>query len=395
MSNVNRNITLLNISAFLTGMLFCLPIIVLYYQDEIGLTFQDFLIGESIFALTVVVMEVPTGWIADVWGRRKSVLLGCCFSITGFTLLWIANDVVTAIAGQAMLGVAIALKSGSTSALLYDSLLSEGREAEFQKREGFRHGLGLYGTAFSAALGGFIYHMDHHLPIMLDTIVAVVNTLVFFCIVEPHRHKGVVKHNALIDMLDTIRYALHGHREVAKLIFMIAIVFSTTKLFIWAQQPFVRILEIPESTYGLMLAGMLMLAGSAGHFGHYVVRNVQGKKLLFGFLIGVGTICLVSGILNNGFSLAILMTGSLFYGFGWPRIQDSINTLVGSERRATILSTASLSFQILFVPLGLMLGYWEKHHGIQEALIFHGTYLLTVASIIALISFKIRKKALA
>lgn len=378
-NTVDINIKLLNISAFLTGMLFCLPVIVLYYQDEMNLTFQDFLIGESLFALTVVCMEVPTGWIADTWGRRNAVLLGCFFAICGFTMLFLAKSFIPAVTGQMLLGMAVALKSGSTSALLYDTLLSAGRENEFQKREGLRHGMGLYGTGLSSAIGGFLYSINHMVPIALDAVLAAINFLVFLMIKEPQRHKYTAKHNALADMMFTIRYAMHGHKDVARLIIMIAIVFSTTKAFIWAQQAFVKSLDINEGIYGLMLACAMLIAGSASHFGHTIIKALQGTKLLLCFLLFVATICIISGALNNGLSLVLLMTGSSLWGFGWPRVQDSINALVGSERRATILSTAALAPQLLFIPLSLLMGHWEQSHGIQDALIFHGCLLTIIA----------------
>ena len=56
-----RNIRLLELQDILQGMLFVVPVIVPYYRDEIGLSFQDFLIGQAVFAFIAVALEVPSG----------------------------------------------------------------------------------------------------------------------------------------------------------------------------------------------------------------------------------------------------------------------------------------------------------------------------------------------
>ena len=88
---IKRNIRLLELQEVGQSGLFFLPIMVLYFRDEIGLTYQDFLLTEAIFAATIILMEVPSGWLADIWQRRHSLLVASLFWVFGLYLLLIAD----------------------------------------------------------------------------------------------------------------------------------------------------------------------------------------------------------------------------------------------------------------------------------------------------------------
>jgi hypothetical protein len=67
--------------------------------------------------------------------------------------------------------------------------------------------------------------------------------------------------------------------------------------------------------------------------------------------------------------IALLMiAGSFIFGAASPRINEAINVRVGSERRATILSTASLLRQLAFIPMGLVIGALIDRQGVDAGL---------------------------
>jgi len=137
----NRNIRLLNIFTMCVNAVFCLPIILPFYQDHLGLTFHDFLIGESVFAAMMILLDVPTGWLADQWGRKKTLISGAFVFGLGILALYYSIGFWTVILAQGVVGIGSSLMTGANSALLYDSLLAAKREAEFRQKEGFRFAL--------------------------------------------------------------------------------------------------------------------------------------------------------------------------------------------------------------------------------------------------------------
>lgn len=366
---MRRNIRLLEIQDIMMSAIFIVPVIVPYYRDEIGLTFQDFLIGQTFFAITVIALEVPSGWVSDIWKRKHVAVLSTVFWILGFLVLLMADNLFMAIASQVIMGIAISLLSGTNSAILYDTLLALGEEKRFIRLEGRRKGFGFYSVAAASLLGGFLYELHTQLPIILGIITASLGLLAAFFMVEPVRNKTTMHKNPLKDMLMTMRYALHGHSVVGMIIVFAATLFCATKLIMWVQQPYYMALRIPESMFGVLMAVGYLLGGLASHINHLIAKYLSNfKAIICAWSLGV-LVCLGSAMAVGLHGIALLMIGGSFiYGASFPRVQDAINKCVGSERRATILSTANLLRELSFVPLALAVGWSVEHYGVSGGL---------------------------
>ncbi|MDE0724673.1 MAG: MFS transporter, partial [Alphaproteobacteria bacterium] len=224
---LDRNVYLLNLLTFLDNALFVIPIIVVYYAAHKSVGFTGFLIGEAAFALVMVVMEVPSGYLSDIW-RRKSVLwLAMAWQVVGFALLWLGDGLVAMVAAQSIVGIGASLYSGTNTAMLYDGLLERGKAATFSKYSGQHQMYGMIGATGAALIGGFAYALQPDLPAILTVIVMVIATAATWFLTEPNRHKQVVQKTPIADMVSVMKYTLHGHKEVACLILFMTSVFVT------------------------------------------------------------------------------------------------------------------------------------------------------------------------
>ena len=380
---MQRNLILINIYTYLINLVFLLPVLVPFYRDEIGLSFHQFLIGETVFAAVVILCEVPTGWLADIWGRKMTILAASITALIGYACIGFAETFLHTVIGQGIIGLAVSLQSGTLNALLYDTLLACGRAQECRKREGLRHGINLYAVASGSVIGGVTYQIDHFLPVWLELGALALAFIVGLFLIEPPRATKVVEKNPFHDVVETVNFALRSNREIGVLVIMAALIFSTTKLFLWAQQPYYEALHIPEGVYGFILAGAMLCAGMAGHFGHGILPRRSGTQIMtILFLIVVG-ICLLGGIAMTYGGFAVMLIGPSLWGFGWPRLQETINHAVGSERRATILSSANLIIALAFIPFSLILGWVEDLHGIATALLVQAGIIMLLGGLFA------------
>ena len=80
-------------------------------------------------------------------------------------------------------------------------------------------------------------------------------------------------------------------------------------------------------------------------------------------------------------ALSLFLVGLLGYAMGQPRINAAINGHVGSERRATILSTASLMVHLLFIPTSAIVGWISEQGGIMASLLWIGWQLMILSGI--------------
>lgn len=364
---LRRNVRLLQFYSIGMSLIFVLPVLVPFYRER-GLGFAEFMFGEAVFSAVMIVMEVPSGWLSDVWKRKHTLALATFTHVIGWLVLWQADSFAMTVVAQGLLGVGVALFSGTNSALLYDSLLELGREDEFRRLEGRRHATGLYAVAGSSLLGGFLFAVHGDLPVVLTALACFGATVAALLMTEPGRHKVEAHKNPFADMAQTVAYAVHGHREIAGIIILSAVLFASTKMLMWSQQPYYMMLGMPETWFGLIAAVGFLLGGLGGQFGHLLDGRFRNIPVLLVFM-GLMILFSLSAALWPGYhAIPFLLAGSTIFGFGWPRVQAAINKRVDGSRRATILSAASLTVHLVAIPLFFAMGTMQKAAGITAAL---------------------------
>lgn len=149
-----RNIPIYYLFQFATGFLIWIPIWIIFLQDERGLSLTQVGLMEAIFWIGMMVFEVPTGAIADRFGRRKSLALGG-FTFTAGTIMFVLSGGFVGLAlSYIVLAFSMTLYSGSGHALLYDSLRVLGRTGEYEKHMGRAEALMTAALLAAGLLGG-------------------------------------------------------------------------------------------------------------------------------------------------------------------------------------------------------------------------------------------------
>lgn len=374
-------IFILNLYTFCVGTVFMLPIIIPYYIERIGLGFREFLIAEAFFAAVVIAMEVPSGWMSDVWNRKMTLIVGSCFGIIGYSMLLFASEFWHAIVAQSIIGVGVACNSGTITSILYDTLAAKGKTDIYQRLEGKRHGTGLYAVAFGSLVGAFVYQYDIRLPVFLDVLTLFCGIIAISFIQEPPRQKRAAQAHPFRDMVVTMRYALHGHKEIAGIILVSTVLFCTTKMFLWIQQPYYMALNIPVAWFGVIAASGFVLGGLTGHFGHKYNTTFSNRFMLVVLCGAVALSGLIAAAFPSYAAIAFLLLGTIVYGYGFPFVQNAINKHADETRRATILSTAGLCVSLLFIPTSFVLGWITETTSVYAGLIYIALQLSVLSAI--------------
>lgn len=372
---VDRNIRLLEAHSLLVNMSFVIPVIMPFYRDQMGLSFKDFLLGESAFAATVLLLDVPMGWVSDQWQRKHVLAAGTLIELTGYALLLVAHGLGMAILAQSVIGVGICFLNGTNSALLYESLMAESREAEYRRREGRRGGFGLYSVATASILGGLMYPHMHQLPVMLTVLFQCAAVIAACMMDEPERHRKRPEKHPVADIIETTRYALR-HPEVGLIIIFAGVMFCSTKLIMWSQQPYYMAMGLREDAFGLLMAVGFVLGGFSSQMAHKLDGKVgTHRALMLAWAMAV-VACLGASVKVGWHGVALLMVGgTCVYGIAAPRVSEAINRHVGSERRATVLSTQSLCVSVLFIPVSWVMGHVSDAYGAQAVLLALAAWL--------------------
>ena len=141
-----------------------MPIIVLFFQEH-GLSLTQVMFLQAIYSLSVAVFEIPSGYIADLFGRKNTIVISTVFSFIGYLIFSFYGGFFAFAIAEVLIGIGGSLMSGSDSALLYDTLLETDNKEAYTKIEGRNYAIGNFSEATAGILGGFLAVGSIYLPI--------------------------------------------------------------------------------------------------------------------------------------------------------------------------------------------------------------------------------------
>ena len=226
-----------------------------------GLDATDYGLLKALYYLSVVALEFPLGVLADRIGRRTTLLLGALFNCLGCGLYVVALDFATFALAEVLFAFATAFASGATSALLYDSLASEGRASEFPLRQSRLWTVTLISGTLAFPLTDLLLVRggDPTLAYAATGVISGIGMLCAAAIREPHLVRPAATQialGALRDVIDT--------PQLARLLLWAGAVFvlmraANSLLF----NPVLAAAEMPVNLWGTVLA----VVGLIGAFG--------------------------------------------------------------------------------------------------------------------------------
>ena len=186
-----RNIRVYYLFMGSTGFMIFLPVWIIYLMDGRGLSLTEVGVIESFFWLTVIIAEVPTGAIADRFGRRISLALGAIMFAISTVIFAVADGFSLLLGSYLVMGIGMTLYSGAGDALLYDTLRVLGRTREYEHHAGRAHGLFFAAMVLATAIGGpAAYLLGYTAAILISAGVFLISAVAAMLLREPPRRES-------------------------------------------------------------------------------------------------------------------------------------------------------------------------------------------------------------
>lgn len=372
--DVKSNIFKLYVIKVSKWLMLTVPVVFLFYREN-GLGTGDLFLLKAAYSFAVVVMEIPSGYFGDIWGRKSSLVIGSVMGAVGFGLYSVSTGFWGFFACEMILGVGQSFISGSDSALLYDTLQEQGLGDTYLKEEGRLVSIGNYAEAIAAPIGVGLAALSLRTPFYFQAVVAFSAVPASLLLFEPQRRKITQKGN-LIQIFQIIRYALTRNTGLKWRILYSSVIGTATLTMAWLIQPYFVHLAVPLALYGLILPALNLVTGSVSLHAWKVEERLGRNRtvLLIAFFIGGLYLCL------SGFQ-TLWAVGFLFLfysvrGVATPVLRNYINESTPSEIRATVLSIRSLIIRLAFVGIGPFLGWYADRSGMPATLFVGGLVFL-------------------
>ena len=357
-------------------MLF-MPIVVPFYESN-GLSMKDIMVLQAVYSVAIVILEIPSGYLADVIGRKKTLIIGAVFGVLGFTTYSLSFGFWGFLIAEIILGIGQSCVSGADSAMLYDSLKENNREKDYTRYEGRITSLGNLAEALAGIMGGVLAGITLRMPYIAQSFVAFIALPAALSLREPARSAPLVK-AGLREILDIAHFALFRDRPLRRNILFSAITGCATLTMAWFAQPFFEYSLIDIAWFGILWTSLNLTVAVTSYTAHRTEKWLGQKTsiLAISLLIPLGFLALSR--FHTPWGLVILYLFYLVRGYATPVLKDYINRITASHIRATVLSVRNFIIRLLFALSGPLIGWVKDVYTLPAALGLAGGIFLVFA----------------
>jgi MFS family permease len=343
-----------------------MPIIVLFFQEH-GLSLTEVMLLQAIYSLSVAVFEIPSGYIADIFGRKQTIVFSTIFSFIGYLVFSFYGGFYAFAIAQVLVGIGGSLMSGSDSAIIYDTLLETKSKTSYTKIEGRNYAIGNFSEAAAGILGGFLAVGSLYLPIYVQTSILFFSIPIALTLVEPTMHEENKLDRSFKAILEVVKFSLVDNTRLRWLIIYSSAMGVATLSMAWFAQPFFKEVGVPLVYFGILWAGLNFSAGLTSFNAHQFDRKENKYKMLIYLSLGMITSFILLGFNSSMFGLVFILVIYLLRGIVTPILRNAINENTTSNKRATVLSVRSFIIRISFAICAPILGYIAENYSLANS----------------------------
>ncbi len=366
---------------------FYYPVFTILFLD-FGLTLEQFALLNVVWAVTIVVLEVPSGALADTIGRKNLLVSTGVLMVVEISLLCFAPKgnaqllFVLFLVNRVLSGTAEAAASGADEALAYDALKAEGdvrdwgrvleRQMRFQSIASIvamSLGAAVYDPALMGKIAGWLgiratmtQDVTLRFPLFLTLLMAVMTLITTLRMKEvpvQYREDEASDENADGSLLQALKVTLRAGGWILKTPFALVIISTglifdhVIRMIVTLSSQYYRLIDLPEASFGLIGSGLAVLGlfmprlarRLAEHRSPVYNLSVIAVMTFFG-LVGMIFFLRFVGLVP----LVVLYSVFFFLNFF---VSHYLNRITSSSRRATVLSFKGLSLNLAYGLIGL------------------------------------------
>lgn len=374
MSEYKLNLWKFYIASILGGFAFFYNGVDTLYYRHFNLSFEQIGFLISTMLLATLFLEIPTGSFADIYGKKKSIIVGSVFVLIGLGFLAFGNNFNMFAIGFLSMGIGRAFNSGAGSALLYDFLHSMNKEHEYLIHQSRMHAAFVAIDIISSSLGFLLFAVNVRIPFYISFIAMALVILVQLTIKEALIER-VFNNTMLITHLNQMK---EGLRLTFKSKILLWFAGFTLIYFVTAKY-FGEIVSLPffRETKGFTIDQLVIMGliwntiQTATIFFISHIEKKLGQNLSILTIVALTPTLILGLLLSSNYLISALIIG-LFWGTASFReiiIESYLNKHVNSNYRATVLSINSMILSILSIFILPLLGNYVDKSGLTNGMI--------------------------
>jgi len=367
--DVKRNLVLYKWYFVLVQSLFVGPILILYLQKVGKMSLSHIYVMEAVVVLGFVLLEIPSGALADLIGRKKTIVLGSFLMVGSEVILTIAVSPVYVWISNILWMISLSMRSGADSAFLYDSLKEVGREKEYEKIQGRAFSYLFLSIAICSLSVGFLSEISLRLPFILSAIGILISCFIALSFKEvSKKEKYTAKRQKELMKLSIL--FVKNHKRIKWIIAFSILISTSSKVWFFSYNPYFELVDFDLKYYGVIFFLFNITAWFFSRNAHILRRKIGERSSIISMLLLITIPIILMATFVSKIMISMTVLQNIVRGFKKPFIEAFINHHIeDSGKRATILSIESAtdglaSFFVLNL-FGLALRFWTLTFSLQ------------------------------
>ena len=335
-----------------------------------GFSLVEIGFAETLFHITSLICEIPSGMLADIYGRKKMLALGNVMAIVGDLVMVFSTDFWLVALSMPFHAMAYNFASGSGEALAYDSMKLENAEAGYERYNSNQSIIYRVATGVSTLMAGLALYLGYRTSYLISALMGSLTLFFTLKLVEvrcsdessevENKEKIVSIRKLLSELIRFFKESvvfLVRNSKAAKLMFLNSFVGAIDILLLFFLQSKLRDAGISNWVLGPALF-IMELGGVAGAKLIVKAKNVKYYKIFIICTLGV-----LAGVLLEHTSVVwIMVVGGFISSMADDAIEIRTSTklqdMFPSEQRATLISISSFTFSVIMMILSPLAGYF-------------------------------------
>lgn len=357
-----------------------MPIWIVYLQHQRGLSLAEVALLDAPFFLIQVAAEIPTGALADRFGRKASLLVGAGITTIGVFVFGIADSYGLILISYTFWGIGATLQSGADQAFLFDSLKVLKREGEFSRIYGRLNAANVVAILLASLLGApLAAQTDLATPVIVSAGICAISAVIALSFKEPPHQEGRLPY------LQTIGAGIRqvSRRPALRLTLLFGVLAAGS---FWAPgyfaQPYLVGHGVTIASLGLFLVPMRLFSILASVYAHHLESRFGAWTAIALTPVVSISCCLGLAAFDSVYAFAFMPMVSAAGTTRMLLTSHYINSRIESGQRATVISIYALvasAGSAVFIPL---YGYLADERSLRFLYGFVGVFSLVMLPLV-------------
>lgn len=361
-----KNIYFLYIIQFISNFYMINVIRTLFFESK-GISFYGIGIILATYQATKCIFEIPTGFIADKFGKRISCIIGFVlfeiFLISCLSSKTLYQFIFSAICQ----GISYTFLSGALDALFIDSIIQIGDEANLDKYNSINRALFYISIGTSSLLGGYIASFNYELVFIITILIQLIPIFLLYLVTTENNKTDISKVNIKVSII--LNYLIKNKLLLHLLFIDCFIAISMIPIDSYYSN-YLKSLGINEVTIGIIIFMQYFFSALIGLMSSKITFFVNEKKLLLIFpLLMIICFIIFSFSPNKILSILFYLIGLIIFSLFAPQKYKTTHKNLCSNFRATVLSLQSLFIGLIATIIQPIYGSMSERYGLNIAFI--------------------------